>query len=163
MDNTYSEVIIKTVPKMVLAQYAVISRYPETDAAIHMENWINNSGIRKKTNEELRLIGWDFPFISDEQLGFGMRGYVSACILPEKINYDPEDMEIAEIAENRYATLTIKEPHIDALRIIPNGYKKIFDYIENNGITQSWENRVTFEEEYTRGDTRYLDIYIPIL
>lgn len=163
MNSIYSNVKEITVPGMVLAQYAVISRYPEDDSLSHLEEWITKCGLRQESAEIIRIIGWDFPFVSEEQRNIlNMRGYVSACILPDGYKTECEGAEIIRVEQSRYAVLTITDPHRDSLRIIPNGYKKLFEYIENNQTVQLKEDCGSFEEEYSRGGIQYMDIYVPI-
>ncbi len=163
--SIYSEVIIKTVPGMKIAQYAVISKSPEKDATTHMERWANACGLSEREDYHPRIIGWDFPFLSKEQTEvFGMRGYVSAVVLPDGVvpECDIDGADIVDVPENRYVMLTVTDPHSDSFRNIPNGYRLLFEYIEQHNLTQSWDGRIAFEEEYVMNDVPYMDIYVPI-
>jgi len=163
MEVVYSEVTVRIVPEMSLAQYAVVSSSPEADAIAHILDWSEKSGLTREISGKPRVIGWDFPFVSEEQREvFGMRGYVAACVLPDGFISDCEGAEIVRVAENRYASVTVAGPRDDSLRRIPNGYKKIFEFIEQSDFAQSWDSRVSFEEEYSVDGVCYMDIYVPI-
>ena len=163
MKDIYSEATIKIVPEMTLAQHAVVSNSPETDAVSHILCWADKNGLSEETGSQPRILGWDFPFVSDEQREvFGMRGYVAACVLSKEFKADFEGADIVKVEENRYVSVTITEPREDSLRKIPNGYKKAFEFIESNGLVQSWDGRVSFEEEYSVDGVRYMDVYVPI-
>jgi len=163
MQEIYSEVRIKIIPEMTLAQYAVVSLSPEIDASVHMLRWAERHSLAGEKGDGPRIIGWDFPFVSAEQRDvFGMRGYVAACVLPAGFSADGEDAEIVKVAENRYAYITVRQPREDSLRRIPNSYKRIFEYIERNGLKQAWDARVSFEEEYASDGQSYMDIHVPI-
>ena len=78
----YSKVQIKRIAPFKMARYVMISWNPESDVNEYMEKWAVNSGL-KAANPNARMIGWDFPFVSQEQQNrFGMHGYVAAYILP---------------------------------------------------------------------------------
>ena len=82
-DVIYSEVEIRKVPAFKMARYVMISPNPEADVQNYMNNWGKESGLFK-ADPNAKLIGWDFPFVSQEQqTRFGLHGYVAAYILPE--------------------------------------------------------------------------------
>ena len=79
----YSEIKIKRVEAFKMASYVIISPNPEDDVNGYMERWAMNSGL-KSACPDAKLIGWDFPFVSQEQQNrFGMHGYVAAYVIPE--------------------------------------------------------------------------------
>ncbi|HOO75994.1 MAG TPA: GyrI-like domain-containing protein [Tepiditoga sp.] len=164
MDEMYSEITIVDVPKMKVARYVMITPSPEDDVIAYMNNWAEKSGLLDYEGYVPKKIGWDFPYVSKEQTEkFGLRGYVCAYILPEDFTPKCEGAEITYIEKDTYAKITIKDPHTNSFVNIPLGYKKIFDYINNNEYkTKTWENRLAFEEEYIKDGIIHLDIYIPV-
>ena len=64
-DTIYSEVKIRKVPAFQMARYVMISPNPEDDVQTYMKNWAKKSGLLSKA-PDAKLIGWDFPFISQE-------------------------------------------------------------------------------------------------
>ena len=72
--DCYSEVSLADVPAMRLARYVVISPQPERDVQLVLEHWAKESGLAE-LRQPLRMIGWDFPFVSKEQQNrLGLRG-----------------------------------------------------------------------------------------
>lgn len=66
-----------------MASYIIISQDPENDALQHINHWAKSCGLTEVC-PDVKLIGWDFPFISQEQQNrFGMHGYVAACVIPD--------------------------------------------------------------------------------
>lgn len=79
--------IIRKVPAFKMARYVMISPNPESDVQNHMRNQGKVSGLLA-ADPNAKLIGWDFPFVSQElQSRFGLHGYVAAYILPEGYKY----------------------------------------------------------------------------
>ena len=62
----YSPVRVETVKGFRLARYVMISPNPEDDVQTYMRRWADHSSLAA-TGEELKMIGWDFPFVSYEQ------------------------------------------------------------------------------------------------
>ncbi|MGF7059680.1 hypothetical protein [Brassicibacter mesophilus] len=164
MESIYGEIKIVTVPKMRIARYVIISANPEHDAISYMDNWAKNSGLLDLKDYKPRRIGWDFPFISKQQAEqFGLRGYVSAYIIPEGFEAKCDGVEITYINEDAYATLKVTDPHSNSFVKIPKGYEILMEFVNSGKYkTTTWENRIAFEEEYDLNGVHYMDIYIPI-
>ncbi|MDD4157633.1 MAG: hypothetical protein PHY08_13795 [Candidatus Cloacimonetes bacterium] len=157
-ENIYSEIKTVTLKRFKVARYVIISPNPEQNVISYMDNWAKRSGLLDFPNYEPKRIGWDFPFVTKEQQEkFGLRGYVSAYVIPE--DFEPKccGAEMAYIQEDTYATLTIKDPHSDSCKIIPHAYQLLLSFAK----TKSWENRLAFEEEYEKDGVHYMDIYVP--
>ena len=162
--NIYSKVQIKRVAPFRMARYVMISPSPESDVSEYMEKWAIRSGL-KASNPNARRIGWDFPFVSQEQQNrFGMRGYVSAYILPEGFDTKCPSIEYAENAEADYAMITIKEPFIQPFERIPNAYKIIMEYLQVNNFKEKQQDNIVscFEHEYEENGIVYMDVYIHV-
>ena len=158
----YSEVRIKRVAPFKMASYVIISQDPESDAMGHMERWAENSGL-KKLCPDAKLIGWDFPFVTQEQQNrFGLHGYVAACVMPDDFRTDCPGVNYMENKEADYGVITIKEPFIQPFERIPNAYKLIMEYFQaNNFKEKNQENIIScFEYEYQENDITYMDVYI---
>ena len=160
----YSEIKIKRIAPFQMASYVVVSPEPESDAMGHMERWAENCGL-KKVCPDVKLIGWDFPFVSQEQQNrFGLHGYVAACVIPDDFHTDCPGAMISENKEADYAVITIKEPFIQPFERIPNAYKLIMEYLQaNNFKEKNQENIIShFEYEYQKNDITYMDVYIHV-
>lgn len=84
MAGSYSGITVKTVEGFRMALYVIISPNPEDDVNAYMERWAKNSGLLDYPGYTPKRIGWNFPFVSEEQREkFGLRGYVSAYVIPE--------------------------------------------------------------------------------
>ncbi|WP_350342944.1 hypothetical protein PRVXT_002213 [Proteinivorax tanatarense] len=164
MENIYSEIAIVKVPKMKVAKYVVISSNPEQDAIFYMDKWAKESGLLKLKNYIPRRIGWDFPFVSKQQTEqYGLRGYVSAYIIPENFNAEYGKVSMDYFNEDIYATLTITDPHSSSFDKIPKGYEILMEFVNSGEYkTTTWENRIAFEEEYDKDGVHYMDVYIPV-
>ena len=93
----YSEVEIRKVPAFKMARYVMISPNPEDDVQNYMRNWGMMSGLLA-SDANAKLIGWDFPFVSQElQTRFGLHGYAAAYILPEGLQ---TNFPVVEDAQN---------------------------------------------------------------
>ena len=160
--DCYSEVTLTDVPAMRLARYVVISPQPERDVQLVLERWAQESGLAQ-ANRPLRMIGWDFPFVSKEQQNrLGLRGYAAGWILPEGFTPHCPGMELFSQPEARYAKLTVRDPFREAFDRIPKGYQRILSYLGANGFKESHcsEFLPCFEEVYEREGMTCMDIYI---
>lgn len=158
----YSDIKIRKVAPFKLASYVIISPNPEADALGYMERWAEKSGL-KREYPEVKLIGWDFPFVSQEQQNrFGMHGYVAACVLPDDFHTDCEGVMFSENIEADYAVITIKEPFIQPFERIPNAYKLIMEYLHANNFKDKQQDNIIscFEYEYQKENVTYMDVYV---
>jgi len=158
--DAYSPVILVTVPRFRMAQYIVVSGEPEEDSIAHMERWAQKNKLDKPT-----LIGCDMPMLSLEQKTvYGLRGYMSAVILPDSFTTKCEGVRLAWQETAKYARITIRNPFTAPFDLIPNAYKAIQKYIEKNGIghAHTEEQLCCFEHEYARDGNQYMDVYIAV-
>lgn len=148
--ETYTDLHVETVPAFRYIKHAVISSDPEGDAIDRVFSIARGCGV-----DNPRVIGWDFPNVSQEQLNvFNMHGYEAAWILPEEC-ISP-DIEIHEQAEHRYAVIHIEKPFESPFVTIPNGYKTLMEYMRVNGLEHTEKDVIPCFETY--GDS--MDIYI---
>lgn len=102
-----------------------------------------------------RVIGWDFPNVSQEQINvFNMHGYEAAWILPD--GTVPPDRQIHEQAAHKYAAIHIETPFDNPFVVIPNAYKTLMEYMRVNGLEHTEKDVIPCFE--TDGDS--MDIYI---
>ncbi len=155
-DEAYSNIRIETVPQFSYIRYAVISSEPEDDAILHVTNAARAMGIEKPV-----IIGWDFPFLSQEQINvFHMHGYAAACVLPKDFHADGAVTQ----ASAKYVAITIKEPFTNPFVLIPNAYKTLKRYMLLNGLSHknSEETLPCYERTYEKNGVTYMDVYIAI-
>lgn len=160
----YSEIRIKRIAPFKMASYVIISQDPESDALGHMDRWAESCGL-KKLCPDVKLIGWDFPFVSQEQQNrFGLHGYVAACVLPDDFKTDCPGVIFSENKEADYAVITIKEPFIQPFERIPNAYKLIMEYLQANNFKEKNQENIIgcFEYEYKKNDIIYMDVFIHV-
>lgn len=159
-DASYSNIRTETVDGFRYVQYTVISPEPEADAINHIQNLARSQGI-----EQPLVIGWDFPFLSQEQVNvFHMHGYAAALILPDGFDLQGEQWEVLSQERQQYAAITIQNPFTAPFRTIPNAYKTLMSYMRVNGLEHREEKNVIscFEKEYVRDGLDYMDVYIAI-
>lgn len=160
----YSEIRIKRVAPFKMASYVIISPDPESDALGYMDRWAENCGL-KKANPDVKLIGWDFPFVTPEQQNrFGLHGYVAACVIPDDFTTDYPGVMFSQNKEADYAVITIKEPFVQPFERIPNAYKLIMEYLQANNFKEKHQEDIIgcFEYEYKKDDITYMDVYVHV-
>ncbi len=149
-NEAYTNLRVETVPGFRYIKYAVISSDPEGDALDRVFSIARDCGVDKP-----RVIGWDFPNVSQEQINvFNMHGYEAAWILPD--GCVPPDIEIHEQADHKYAAVHIEKPFENPFVIIPNGYKTLMEYMRVNALEHTGKDVIPCFE--TDGDS--MDIYI---
>lgn len=161
-EEIYSEVSIKKLPAFRMARYVMISPNPESDVQNYLMNWGKKSGLLA-ADPHAKLIGWDFPYVSQEQqTRFGLHGYCAAYILPEGFETTCPGVEYHTNLEAEYAVITITEPMVRPFERIPNGYKRIMEFIQANHFKEklSQDNIACFEYEYEKDGVGYMDIFI---
>lgn len=163
-NEIYSEIQIKRVAPFKMASYVMISPNPEDDVSGYMERWAQNSGL-KAVCPDAKLIGWDFPFVSQEQQNrFGMHGYVAAYVIPEGFETQYPGVQYSENAEADYAVITITEPFVQPFERIPNAYKMIMEYLHANNFKEKQQENIIscFEHVYGKGEETYMDVYVHV-
>ena len=140
--SVYTNLRVEEVPGFRYVVHTVISTEPERDALDRVSGYAKENGIVNP-----RIIGWDFPKLSAEQINvFKMHGYTAAWILPEGLN--PEGLEVKEQPAHRYAAIHIERPFDNPFVTIPGAYHTLGDFMRTNGLVYV-ENEVIpcFETE----------------
>lgn len=146
----YTDLRVETVPAFCYIKYAVISADPEGDAIGRVRSIARSCGV-----EDPRVIGWDFPKVSQEQISvFHMHGYEAAWVLPEGVM--PPGTEVHRQAAHRYAAIHVETPFENPFVTIPNAYKTLMEYMRVNGLEHTEKDVIPCFE--TDGET--MDIYI---
>ncbi len=161
-NEIYSKVEIRKVPAFKMARYVMISPNPEDDVQNYMKNWGKVSGLIA-ADPNAKLIGWDFPFVSQElQTRFGLHGYAAAYVIPEGFQTNYPGVEYAQNKEAEYAVITVTEPMIRPFERIPAGYKRIMEYLQANNFRDKVCEDIIgcFEYEYEKDGVSYMDIYV---
>lgn len=148
--DAYSDLRVEEVKGFRYVEYTVISREPEADAIGRMYKCAEENGIK-----EPRVIGWDFPNLSQEQVNvFNMHGYTAALILPEGIT--PNGYEIKQQPDHKYAIIHIDRPFENPFVKIPGAYHTINDYMRTNGLANACDGAIPCFET----DGENMDVYI---
>lgn len=158
----YSPVKVRRVSGFRMAKYVMISPNPEDDVNAYMEKWAIESGLKPVFPNAMR-IGWDFPYVSQEQKNrFGLRGYAAAFVMPHGFETACPGVQYAENREADYAVITITEPFIKPFERIPKAYHIIMEYLQANNFKEKPQKDVLscFEHEYEKDGTVYMDVYI---
>lgn len=156
--SIYQPIRIERVAPFRYAAVTIISKQPEDHAFLCLKNWAQNNALSDTT-----CIGWDFPYISQEQkLRFGLHGYTAAAILPEAFSPGCPGAEILENPQADYAVMTIRDPFVQPFDRIPGAYRLIIEYLSTGIHKKNYETGTLpcFEREYTRDGVTYMDIYI---
>ena len=158
--EAYSDIRMEWVAPFRYIRYAVVSSEPEEDAIRHVKQWASLLGIT-----EPRVIGWDFPVVSQEQINvFHMHGYAAALLLPDDVTPADIGSEVLCQGKQKYLVITIKEPFSAPFRLIPNAYKTLLTYMKTNGISGKHEKGILdcFEKDYSVDGVDYMDVCIAI-
>ena len=146
----YSSLRVEELPGFKYTEHTVISNDPESDALDRIYKLARAHG-----DSDPRVIGWDFPNLSIEQINvFSMHGYTAAWVIPDGI--EPDGLEVKEQKAHKYAAIHIDRPFDNPFVTIPGAYGTLNDFMRTNGLTHV-ENEVIpcFE---TDGES--MDVYI---
>ena len=148
--SAYSNLRVEEVPGFRYVEHTVVSATPEDDALTRVFQYAKENGV-----EQPRVIGWDFPNLSPEQVNvFHMHGYTAAWILPGGAT--PEGLEIKEQPGHKYAAIHIDRPFDNPFVTIPGAYHTLDDFMRTNGLRRAEENVIPCFE--TAGGS--MDVYI---
>ncbi|MDO5126221.1 MAG: helix-turn-helix transcriptional regulator [Eubacteriales bacterium] len=148
--DAYKNLRVELVPGFRYVEYTVISTDPEGDAISRVYKYANDNGV-----ENPKVIGWDFPNLSVEQINvFKMHGYTAAWILPEGLV--PENLEVKVQAAHNYAAIHIEKPFEKPFATIPGAYNTLMDYMQTNGLVFDESEGIPCFE--TEGES--MDVYI---
>ena len=148
--EVYTNLRVETVPAFRYIKHTVISSDPEGDAINRMFSIARDCGV-----DHPQVIGWDFRYVSQEQINvFNMHGYEAAWVLPDGLV--PPDMEVHQQAAHRYAAIHIEKPFENPFVTIPNAYKTLYEYMRVNSLEYTEKDVIPFFE--SNGNT--MDVYI---
>ena len=149
-NDAYSNLRVEDVAGFRYIEHTVISTDPESDAISRMYKTAKENGI-----ENPKVIGWDFPYLSQEQVNvYNMHGYTAALVLPDDVK--PEGYRIKEQSAHKYAAIHIERPFDNPFVTIPGAYHTLFDFMRTNGLEHA-DNEVIPGFE-TDGES--MDVYI---
>lgn len=155
VDKAYTEIEIEPLEAFEYIKYSVISAEPEDDAMNRIRQLAKELGI-----EHPKLIGWDFPHLSQEQTNvYHMHGYTAALVLPEGALIDKKAFALEERKAQNYVTLTIKNPMDNPFHLVSNAYKSVFQYIHVNRYVY---DHFAFESLFQKGSVEYMKICVAI-
>ncbi len=148
--SAYTNLRIEEVEAFRYVEHTVISTEPEADAIGRVYQWAKDNGV-----ENAKVIGWDFPNLSLEQVNvFKMHGYTAAWILPEGVT--PEGLEIKSQPKQKYVAIHIDHPYDNPFVTILGAYQTLNDFMRTNGLKQFGEGVIPCFE--TDGES--MDVYI---
>ena len=149
-DSAYSNLRIEEVPAFRYVKHAVISTEPESDALDRIFAIARRNGV-----EQPKVIGWDFPCLSPEQINvFHMHGYEAAWILPDGMI--PENLEIHQQETHKYAAIHIDSPFENPFVTIPGAYRTLMEFMRLNNLEHTEKDVIPCFE--TAGNS--MDVYI---
>lgn len=159
-DEAYSNIRTEQVEAFRYVKYAVISAEPEEDAIRHVNEWAKNWKIKAP-----KVIGWDFPVVSQEQAnGFGMHGYAAALVFEGDVPKGDLGTEVFSQEKQKYAAITVRASDQSPFALIPNAYKVLMAHMKVNGMKEKVDRNVIscFEREYEVDGIWHMDIYIAV-
>ncbi len=148
--DAYSNLRVEDVAGFRYIAYTVISTEPESDTVGRMYRIAKENGI-----ENPKVIGWDFPNVSQEQVNvFNMHGYTAALVLPEDANL--EGYPVKDQPTHKYVAIHIERPFENPFVNIPGAYHTLFDFMRTNGLERVEDEVIPCFE--TDGES--MDVYI---
>jgi len=161
-NDAYSPVRMEILERFRMARYVMISPQPENDVQEYMKRWAKRSGLLEFPDYKPEMIGWDFPFVSNEQKNvYSLRGYAAAYIIPEDFTPACDGAELKWQEKTRYAVITVKDPFTAAFERIPGAYQRIIQYLGGNGLSKKYrQNLLCFEKVYEKDGVCFMDVYI---
>lgn len=148
--DAYSNLRVEDVAGFRYIAYTVISTEPESDTVGRMYRIAKENGI-----ENPKVIGWDFPNVSQEQVNvFNMHGYTAALVLPEDANL--EGYPVKDQPTHKYVAIHIERPFENPFVTIPGAYHTLFDFMRTNGLERVEDEVIPCFE--TDGES--MDVYI---
>ncbi len=159
-NEAYSNIRVEYIEGFQYIPYTVISLHPEEDAIRRMTELAVCHGEKQP-----QIIGWDFPFVSQEQVNIHhMHGYTAAWILPSNTAIQEGSVDIITQNGQKYAAITIKEPSKAPFMVIPEAYQTLMEYMKINQLKDVKEQGIIpcYEREYTTDGVHYMDVYIAI-
>lgn len=157
-EGVHDPVRIERVAAFRYASYTVISRNPAHDARSYLSEWTNRQQLPSPV-----CIGWPFPYVSEDQKHrFGLRGYVSAVVLPGDFWEECPGVDYASQEEADYAVMTIRDPFSGSGVRISQAYGRIIGYLNNSGIKKKHTAGFLpcFERIYECDGITCMDVYI---
>lgn len=157
MENVFSDVRFETLDTLYVVSLVVKSRTPEDDVIEKLTQWAKRNGL----NEGARKFGFDYP-VSDEEQRRGIRGY-EYWICADKDTPVSEGVALKRIEGCKYAVLTIKDPFSDPFSRIPQGWKRLMEWVNGQGYAPLCDKeRYWLEEVIEKGGETSMDIYFPV-
>ncbi|MBI9015121.1 MAG: helix-turn-helix domain-containing protein [Clostridiales bacterium] len=156
-----SKVRYETLKEMTVISGIRIGAEPEEEIINLM------MAFQKEHNFEVkRSFGFDSP-VDEEVANKGHRGYEFWLSIDEKDTGVVEGTEfvIKQIPSYKYACLRITDPFENPMEKIPNAWKSLVSWIEENNVvceTGQDQNLDCLEEVIDIDGTTYMDILIPI-
>ncbi len=148
--DAYSNLRVEDVAGFRYIAYTVISTEPESDTIGRMYKIAKENGI-----ENPKVIGWDFPNVSQEQVNvFNMHGYTAALVLPEDANL--EGYPVKDQPTHKYVAIHIERPFENPFVTIPGAYHTLFDFMRTNGLERVEDEVIPCFET----DVESMDVYI---
>lgn len=169
MVDYLSEVNFTVINSMVVLSNTIISNNPEEEVVELMTNFAADYNIKP-----LRKFGFDSPVLEKESEK-GYRGYEYWLVIDESnikglfendyIEYKGHKITKKRIKGYQYIYLRIKDPFVDPFTRIPNGWKYLVKWMEDNKDKNSFNVKTCencLEEIKEINGKRVMDIYIPV-
>jgi AraC family transcriptional regulator len=138
--------------------HQVISQDPEEESISHMRAYRLKKGL-----DPISEIGSDVP-VSSTDSDRGKHGYVQYLVLPEDDFKRVEDDYLIKkrVEASTYIMLRIDDPFNDPFERIPNGFKKLVQYLNAHHAYNDSLSIGSFEEAVTTMHQTYMNIFIAI-
>lgn len=141
------------------AGHLVISKNPREDSQSLLTRWCRRIGLMDPV-----FLGWSFPHLSQVQKQrFGLRGYVSAVVLPPDFESWVPGPELHRQETADYAVMTIENPGAQIQDQVTRALGLILEYLGSTPDVKKMHSEgilPSFQRLYEMDGTEYLDVYV---
>ncbi len=154
--NFISDVTYQELKEMTVVSKRRISNNPEEEVIAEMNAYIKEHRLPSDTD----CYGFDVP-VPQKEADQGIRGYEYWAKVED--GYSDKSVEVRKIPGYRYVSLTITDPFADPFQRIPDGWKTLVAWMEENRIESTTpHNAACLEHVYEADGRTYMRIMIPV-
>lgn len=154
-----SKASVVYIDELYVLARRVISNNPEEQVIELQQKYKNDNNL-----QVIREFGFDIP-VSDEDQSKGKRGYEYWLCVDKETYESIPDVDIPKklrIPGSKYITLSIQEPFQNPFERIPNGWKKLSSYLDEDTKLNENVGIWGLEEVINQNGISTMYLFIPI-
>jgi len=143
---------------MRFACYRAASATPENDSIEHMTKWLAEQKFGG--THKVRMFGFDEE-VTPEQKMQGLRGYEVWASVPKEVK-SSVGVSFKDFTGGTYAVMRINDPFTNPFEVIPDGWKRLADWVKTSDEYGFGEHQCLEEIIKIEGKD-CLDIHLPVV